>query len=125
MGRIVRKLKIDGEEVKALFDTGSGRSYIKKDVVPKGVSRSKIRPFRTGLGGEHRKIGEVCVVEPEIEGNSFDIKVHPLERIGEIEGKEVELLVGATSMEEWNIKLDPRENELDLTGLKRREFTEF
>lgn len=28
-------------------------------------------------------------------------------------------------MERWEIKLDPKTEELDLTGLKRRKFTEY
>jgi hypothetical protein len=28
-------------------------------------------------------------------------------------------------MEEWYIKLDPRSGELDLSGIRRREFTEY
>jgi hypothetical protein len=28
-------------------------------------------------------------------------------------------------MEQWEIRLDPRTGELDLEGLRRREFTEF
>lgn len=125
MGRIVKKVKLGNREVKALFDTGAERSYIRKDVIPEGTSCNRIKSFRTGLDGELREIDEACVVEPEIEGDSFDVKTHPLERIGEIEGEEVDMLIGTTPMEEWDIKLNPSEKELDLTGLKRREFTEF
>jgi hypothetical protein len=28
-------------------------------------------------------------------------------------------------MEKWEIRLDPKKQELDLEGLRRREFTEF
>lgn len=125
MGRIVKKVKIGDREIKALFDTGAERSYIKKSALPQGTSCNQIRSFRTGLGGKLREIDEACVVEPEIEGDSFDVKTHPLEEIGDVEGDEIEMLIGTTSMEEWDIKLDPRKKELDLTGLKKREFTEF
>jgi hypothetical protein len=55
MGRIVREMLIDGRKVRALFDTGSERSYIRGEVAPQ--TRVSI--------------------------------------------------VGATAMEEWEIKLDP------------------
>jgi len=45
--------------------------------------------------------------------------------IGKIDGKEVTVIIGALTMEKWEIKLDPKTGELDLTGLRRREFTEY
>jgi hypothetical protein len=33
--------------------------------------------------------------------------------------------VGALTMEEWYIKLDPQRGELDLSGLRKREFTKY
>lgn len=77
------------------------------------------------MGGKERTVDEVCVVVPKIEDLEFDVKLHPLDRIGVIDGKEVDVLVGATTMEEWNIKLDPDKRELDLSGLRKREFIEF
>jgi hypothetical protein len=35
------------------------------------------------------------------------------------------VLIGARTMEQWEIRLDPRSGALDLEGLRRREFTEF
>ena len=38
---------------------------------------------------------------------------------------ELDAIIGALTMERWEIKLDPRSGSLDLEGLRRREFTEF
>jgi hypothetical protein len=33
--------------------------------------------------------------------------------------------IGARTMEQWEIRPDPKSGILDLEGLKRREFTEY
>lgn len=48
-----------------------------------------------------------------------------VDELGETEYGRLDVLVGALTMEEWYIKLDPQQGELDLCGLRRREFTEF
>jgi len=45
--------------------------------------------------------------------------------LGETEYGRLDAIVGALTMEEWYIKLDPRRDELDLSGLRKREFTEY
>jgi len=41
------------------------------------------------------------------------------------DGHELDALIGTLIMEQWEIKLDPRNGTLDLEGLRHREFTEF
>ena len=38
---------------------------------------------------------------------------------------ELDAIIGARTMEQWEIKVDPRTGGLDLGGLRRREFTEL
>lgn len=45
--------------------------------------------------------------------------------LGETEHGPIDAIVGALTMEDWWIKLDPKTGELDLTQLRKREFTEF
>lgn len=125
MGRIVKEVELGGKKLRALFDTGSERSYINRNALPGTAPCEKVPPFTVGLGGKEHTVDEVCVVVPQIENMGFDVKSHPLDKIGEIDGKEIDFLIGATTMEEWDIKLDSKKRELDLTGLKKREFTEF
>jgi len=37
----------------------------------------------------------------------------------------LDVIIGALTMERWEIRLDPQTGTLDLEGLRRREFTEF
>jgi len=41
-----------------------------------------------------------------------------------VNDKELSIIIRATTMEEWEIRLDPKDKSFDLSGLRRREFTE-
>jgi hypothetical protein len=45
--------------------------------------------------------------------------------IADADGHELDAIIGALTMERWEIKLDRKSGSLDLEGLRRREFTEF
>ena len=49
----------------------------------------------------------------------------PIDKLGQADGHQLDALIGALTMERWEIKLDPKAGVLDLEGLRRREFTEF
>lgn len=123
MGRIVRDIEVQGRPVRALFDTGSQRSYIRAEVAP--PSSRKVLPISVGLGGEFRQLDTRCDVTAKIDGLEFDMSAYVLGELGETEHGRLDVIVGALTMEEWWIKLDPRSGELDLSGLRRREFTEY
>lgn len=125
MGRVIKNLELDGEKIKALFDTGSERSYIREDVIPKAVRCQDIEPFDTQFGGKKHRIDRACIVEPEAEKGKFYFTANPVDRIGKAGDVELDLVVGATAMEEWDIEVYPKKKELGLTGLEKREFTEF
>ena len=40
------------------------------------------------------------------------------------QNKGIDMLFGATEMQRWNIKVDPKEEKLDLSGF-REEFIEY
>lgn len=61
----------------------------------------------------------------EIEGLGFIMKAVPIKDIGSIDEQEVETIVGTTAIEEWEMRIDLAKGQLDLSGLRRREFTEF
>lgn len=48
-----------------------------------------------------------------------------MEDLGKINGKKIEVVIGALTMEKWEIIPNPKDATLDLTGLQRREFIEF
>jgi len=124
MARTFKNIKIDGKDALVLFDTGSLRSYVREGLASK--IRWKTTPFEVGLGGRSFKISEACGLNCMIEGLEFDIKAHPVKGLGKDEhGREIDAIIGATAMEEWGLIPDPRTGEIDLTLLRKREFTEF
>jgi len=60
-----------------------------------------------------------------IEGYGFDTYVIPIDDLGSIDGKVIDAIIGAETMEGWEIISNPKDGTLDLSGLKRREFTEY
>ena len=123
MSRIVKEIEVGGRNLKALFDTGSLRSYIKSEF--RSPNAWKVKPIKVGLGGEIRQLDERCGITATIDGLEFDMTPYIVAELGETEHGPLDAVVGALTMEEWYIKLDPRTGELDLSGLRKREFTEY
>jgi hypothetical protein len=84
-----------------------------------------VKPVRVNLGGQAIQITEECVVNGKIEGLDFFTDVVPVQDIGRADGHELDAVIGARTLEQWEIRLDPKTGTLDLDGLRRREFTEF
>jgi hypothetical protein len=78
-----------------------------------------------GLGRKEIEVKETCVTIGKSEGLVFDTEAIPIEELGKADGYSLDAIIGALTMEKWEIKLDPRTRELDLEGLRRREFTEY
>ena len=125
MGRIIKKIEIEGKPAFALFDTGAFYTYVRSTLVADAPRREVTSPPRVVLGGKIIEIRELCIVEGKIEGLDFFADVVPIEEIGKAEGYDLDALIGTLTMERWEIKLDPKNGVLDLEGLKRREFIEF
>ncbi len=84
-----------------------------------------LRLFRVTLGGKMIEIHELCLIGGRIEDLEFDTDAVPVGEVGSADGHELDVLIGALTMERWEIRLDPKTGTLDLEGLRRREFTEF
>jgi len=124
MARTFKNIQIEGKEAYVLFDTGSVRSYVREEFA--SPARQKIIPFRVGLGGSSLRVNESCLANCAIEGLGFDVRAHPVEDIGTDEkGRRIDAIIGALVMEEWGLAPDPRTGLIDLTLLRKREFTEF
>ena len=123
MARVVKEIEIGGRRLRALFDTGSLRSYIRAEFRPPNVRKG--RPITVGLGGAVRRLEERCDLTAEIDGLEFDITAYIVEELGETEHGPLDALIGALTMGEWYIKVDSQKGELDLSGLRKREFTEY
>ena len=123
MTRIVKEIDIEGRRLRALFDTGSLRSYLTAEFWPSATRT--VSPITVGLGGIVRQLDERSDFTASIDDLEFDMTAYIVEELGETEQGRLDAIVGALTMEEWYIKLDAQKGELDLSGLRRREFTEF
>jgi hypothetical protein len=125
MARIVKTIEVEGKEVVALFDTGAIHTYIQRYLAEGVPKRSILKRFKVVLGAREIEVDEFCLIHGKIEGLDFDTKAIPVDEIGKVNGKDIGILIGSLTMEEWEIIPNPKDATLDLSGLKRREFTEF
>jgi hypothetical protein len=93
--------------------------------VAQAPRRALSKPARVGLGGPHIDINEFCLFNGAIDGLAFSGDAVPVADLGAADGHKLDAIVGALTMERWEIKLDPKSGTLDLEGLRRREFTEY
>jgi len=119
--RILKEIEIEGKKATALFDTGSMHSYVSIQLLEGVPVRTISVPYKVALGGRIIEVKKYCSIEGKIEGLVFHSEVIPIDEVGKV----VDVLIGALTMEEWEIIPNPREGTLDLSGLRRREFTEF
>lgn len=124
MARIIKTIEIEGQPAVVLFDTGAVYSYVRSSLVRDAPRRAMTPPTRVGLGGRDIEIRELCFVQGRIEGLDFLADAVPVDDVGRADGHTLDALIGALTMERWEIRLDPKSGTLDLEGLRRREFTE-
>lgn len=125
MARIIKTIEIEGQPAMALFDTGAIYTHVRSSLVTEAPRRAMVPPTHVALGGREIEVRELCLMEGKIEGLGFLADAVPMEEIGHADGHELDVIIGALTMERWEIGLDPKTGTLDLEGLRRREFTEF
>jgi hypothetical protein len=125
VARIIKTIEIEGQPAVALFDTSAVFTYVRERLLATALRKPVTEPFRVALGGKTIEIGEWCLIGGRIEGLGFDTDALPVDELGYADGHELDVLIGALTMERWEIRLDPKGGTLDLGGLKRRQFTEF
>lgn len=125
MARIIKTIEIENQPAVALFDTGAVYTHVRSHLVTGAPRRAISRPVRVGLGGRAIEITELCLIEGKIEGLDFFADAVPSAELGKADGHELDAIIGALTLERWEIKLDPKTGTLDLEGLRQREFTEF
>lgn len=127
MSRVIKTIEIEGQPAKALFDTGAFHTYVLRSYV-EGIPNRLVpvtRPYEVSLGGETFEVREQAVVNGKIEGLDFDAMVVPVDTLGKANGHELEVIIGAITMEAWETTVNPKDGSLGLEGLRRREFTEY
>jgi hypothetical protein len=123
--RIIKQIEIEGKPATALFDTGSMHSYVASSLLEGIPVRTLAHPYKVALGGRTIEVTQHLSAQGKIEGLEFHTEVIPIDTLGKADGKSIDVLIGALTMEEWEIIPNPKDGTLDLAGLKRREFTEF
>lgn len=127
MGKIFESFSIDGKVLNALVDTGARRSYVVKSSLLPQIHIEQIdHPFHVGLGGQSREIREVALIRGKIEDVSCEMIAYATEELGVDEsGKKIDILIGAETLELWAAWIDMDKRKLDLSALRRGEFTEY
>jgi len=125
MGRVYGTILTNDKSLHTLFDTGAVHNYITQEMA-KGLSTNRLpEPFTVGIGGEKRDIHEACFIYGELQGKRLFCWALVVEELGlDEQNKEIDMLFGAIEMQRWNIKIDPMQERLDLSGF-REEFIEY
>ncbi len=123
--RIVKEIEIEEKKARALFDNGAFHTYVVRRLLD-GVPVRKVPvPYEVGLGGDAIEVKEYCALWGRIERYVFHTEAIPIDDLREIDGYKLDAIIGALTMEAWEITLNPRDGTLGLEGLKRRVFTEY
>lgn len=125
MSRIGKEIEIEGKPAVALFDSGATFTYVRERLVAESPRRVVAPPVGVALGGQRIQVREQCFMVGKIEGLDFVTDAVPVADLGRADGHALDAIIGARTMEQWEIKLDPKTGTLDVEGLRRREFTEY
>lgn len=125
MSRVIKHIEIEGKEAAALFDTGAFHTYVLRKYL-KGIPRRRVsKPYDVALGGETLVVREQVVINGKIEGLDFTTTVVPIDSLGKADGQKLDAIIGAITLEQWEITINPKDASLGLDGFRRREFTEY
>jgi Aspartyl protease len=114
MGRIRTETKINGKAYWTLFDSGARNTYMVRQAASGLDLKNLPAPQVTNLGGKAHQVQQVCVLLGEIEDHSVQTLARVIDEIGEDDdGRPIEILFGALSMQEWGIRLDLQAEKLD------------
>ncbi|HEV3025822.1 MAG TPA: hypothetical protein VGX76_25285 [Pirellulales bacterium] len=125
MSRVIKTIEIEGKPAIALFDTGAFHTYVSRPFLKKSPRRRVAKPYEVGLGGGTLVVRELALINGKIEGLDFSTMVVPVASLGKADGHRLEAIIGAGTMEQWEITVNPKDGSLGLDGLRRREFTEY
>lgn len=116
MGRIFVELEVNGNKYHTLFDSGARGNYIVKSATA-GLPKLKLpKPIERKLGGETFIINEACLLVGTIEGYGITATTMVVDKLfADENGREIEIIIGAETMELWGIGLDMANRRLDFT----------
>ncbi len=119
MSRVFREViirsNIGEEEVKALFDTGASRTFILREVarrIGNLVELSRPRIATLGDGENEIKINEGIFIEITLDNYTISTDADVSEKLAH------DLIIGASTMQEWGIVVDPEEEKVEIKERK-------
>ena len=125
MGRIRRNIDILEKPHWTLFDSGARNTYIVKDATQGLHVQDLPTTLPSAMGGVVHQVRQSCLLHAEIDHKFVETHARIVDEIGkDEEGKRIEILFGALSMQEWGIHLDLPNERLDLTHYSTT-FVEF
>ena len=125
MGRVRTNIVVAKRSCWALFDGGARNTYVVEDTASLLPSFELERPEMVALGGRVHQVVRVCLLNCLVEGLPVRALARVVKEIGtDEEGKRIEVLIGALTMEEWGIVPVLAEKRLDMTHYPK-EFVEY
>ncbi|MBI4947113.1 MAG: hypothetical protein HY840_12015 [Bacteroidetes bacterium] len=125
MGRIKKYIEINGKKFWTLFDTGSRNTYVTEEVAINLLTFDLPKVNPVSLGGSVHNISKGCILICKIEGYDVTDDARVMKKIGkDDDGKEIEILLGALTMQQWGIIPVPEKEDIDMSRYPK-EFVEF
>lgn len=125
MGRIREFIEIGGKKCRTLFDSGARNTYVTPEVASHLSTTKLPKALKSALGGGVKKASQAALLVARVEGRNVSTNAYVLDEIGQDEeGKNIDVLFGALAMQQWGIRLLPKEERLDLTHYPK-EFVEY
>lgn len=125
MGRIKVEIDVKGRKCWTLFDTGARNTYVSAEVASLLHTFDAERPLKSGLGGRTRQVTKTTVLDASVEGHYISTHAFVVDGIGTDEdGREIDVILGALTMQQWGIRPVPDQEKLDLSHYTD-EFVEF
>jgi hypothetical protein len=125
MGRIREFIEVHGKKCWTLFDSGAMNTYVTPRVASFLATSELPKALKTALGGGVKKASKAAILVARIDGHDISTNAYVIDEIGrDEEGKDIDVLFGALAMQQWGIRLQPKEERLDLTHYPK-EFVEY
>ena len=125
MGRIYEYIEINGDKFLALFDTGERSTYVTEKVARKLRTDDIGFEQKVLLGGKEHIVKKYCELKCKLQNLSIITLARVIDNIGkDEEGKDIDILIGAITMQEWGIVPVPEEEKIDMSHYPK-EMVEF
>jgi hypothetical protein len=125
MGRIREFIQVNGKKCWTLFDSGARNTYVTPEVAAHLVTTQLPKALKSALGGGVKRASRAAILLARVERHTISTNAYVIDEIGHDEdGKAIDILFGALAMQQWGIRLLPKEERLDLTHFSK-EFVEY